>query len=195
MIAVFDGQIVDPFTVTHADGVFRIETIAHALARTCRYGGHTSRFYSVAEHCLLVERVVRARSAHATRMSPAARVQAWRDALVHDAAEAYLHDVPAPLKKQPAFAAYVALEERLTSELRLWFCLPAHQSGLVQQVDVEIRATEMAQLMPYVELREKVEPIQSIICGTMSVDEAQSAWLQRFHELFPVWRDNRVVAA
>jgi hypothetical protein len=66
-----------------------LEDIAQGLAQTCRYGGHVKRFYSVAEHAVLVHDLV---SLH------------YRDkqlalaALFHDAAEAYLGDVVAPLK-------------------------------------------------------------------------------------------------
>lgn len=61
-----------------------IEDIAHALSLKCRWGGHTSRFYSVAEHSLNVM----------SRVSEAAKFEA----LLHDAAEAYLGDIASPFK-------------------------------------------------------------------------------------------------
>lgn len=62
-----------------------IQDIAHALSQLCRYTGHTSRFYSVAEHCVLLSR------AEDMPGTPLAR-------LLHDAVEAYVGDVSRPLK-------------------------------------------------------------------------------------------------
>jgi uncharacterized protein len=72
----------DPAALDPAD-------IAHALAMTCRYGGHVARFYSVAEHAILVEDLVRTLSRD---------VDLYLAAALHDAAEAYLGDVVSPLK-------------------------------------------------------------------------------------------------
>ena len=61
-----------------------IEDIAHALALTCRFGGHCKTFYSVADHSIHVGELLQYR---------------WRRAgLLHDAHEAYLHDILRPIK-------------------------------------------------------------------------------------------------
>lgn len=63
-----------------------IEDIAHALANKCRYAGHTTRFYSVAEHSVFCTTIV--------------EPDYYLQALLHDAAEAYLPDIPSPIKKR-----------------------------------------------------------------------------------------------
>ncbi|SDG31870.1 hypothetical protein SAMN05421827_105120 [Pedobacter terrae] len=60
------------------------EDIAHALSRICRFGGHTLGHYSVAAHSLLV-----------AALAPEGMKL---EALMHDAAEAYVGDVIKPLK-------------------------------------------------------------------------------------------------
>ncbi len=62
-----------------------IEDIAHGLSMLCRYNGQCNKFYSVAEHCVLLSRIKYMSGA------PLAR-------LLHDAAEAYIGDVAKPLK-------------------------------------------------------------------------------------------------
>lgn len=64
--------------------IIEIRDIAGALSKLCRFGGQTNTFYSVAQHSILVYSL------------------AWEDikkeALLHDASEAYLGDVIKPIK-------------------------------------------------------------------------------------------------
>lgn len=85
-IETWRGHYFD-FADPRAEDV-KIEDIAHALSQTCRFGGHTRRFYSVAEHALFVHDLVRP-------AAPAVLLAA----LHHDSHEAYLGDVPTPLKR------------------------------------------------------------------------------------------------
>lgn len=86
-IEVYSGGFVDLLNPDPA--TLKLEDIARGLGFTCRYGGHVSRFYSVAEHAVLVHDLLRERGASAG---------ICKAALFHDAAEALLGDVVAPLK-------------------------------------------------------------------------------------------------
>ena len=93
----YAGKCVHPLD-PHPDEI-DIEDIAHALAHVCRFLGHTDRFYSVAQHSVLVSQQVPAADA------------LW--GLLHDASEAYICDLAAPIKRDPSMEAYRAAEQRL----------------------------------------------------------------------------------
>ncbi len=110
-----------------------IRDIAHALSMQCRYAGHCRRFYSVAEHSTLIARWL---------------VGKQRDAalygLLHDASEAYLVDVPRPVK--PYLTGYAAAEERVMAAVWAHFSLDPDVPPIVKQADDRILADELVNM-------------------------------------------------
>ena len=78
------------FDITHPDPAsICIKKMAHALSLICRGNGHVMTFYSVGQHCLQCAKEAMA------RQLPSRLVLA---ALLHDATECYMSDVPRPMK-------------------------------------------------------------------------------------------------
>lgn len=131
------GLLFWPLEPVVAD--IRIDDIAHALSNQCRFSGHTREHYSVAEHSVRVSELVE--SWGAVRM-----VQLW--ALLHDASEAYLVDLPKPLKEDPSIGdGYKAIEARLMRAVCERFDLPFEEPAMVRIADVTLCATEARDLM------------------------------------------------
>jgi hypothetical protein len=118
-----------------ADEVF-IEDIAHSLSMQCRYAGHCLRFYSVAEHSVLIARHLRGQYDEQTAL--------W--GLLHDASEAYLVDVPRPVK--PYLTGYKTAEAKVMAAVCERFGLPFDMPTEVHEADERIIADELANLVP-----------------------------------------------
>lgn len=118
-ISTFSGGIFHPLDPQPAE--VRIEDIAHALSMLCRFTGHVSRFYSVAEHSVIVSRLVPERYALA--------------GLLHDAAEAYLNDLSTPVKHDPRMKLYCEAEDRLRRVIFQHFGLQPELPAPVHAVD------------------------------------------------------------
>jgi hypothetical protein len=96
-LKTFTGKFVDPLALLPGD--ICIQDIAHHLACINRFGG-ASRFpITVAQH-----------SVYVARLCPAPY---GLHGLLHDASEAYLGDIPRPLKHSDAFAGYREIEHRV----------------------------------------------------------------------------------
>ena len=95
-----------------------IADIAHGLARVARWNGQTSgaHIFSVAQHTLLVEAVMRERT-------PRADVRLRLAALLHDAPEYVIGDMISPFKAVLG-GDYKAVEKRLLAAIHLRFGLP-----------------------------------------------------------------------
>src|SRR5690348_16971168 len=109
------GRWVNPFDPDPEQ--LDIGDIARALANICRFGGHARAFYSVAQHSVIVSRLVEERGGGAEDAFAA---------LMHDATEAYLGDMPHPIKhRSPLGAAFRAAEDHLEAAIRDRFAIRA----------------------------------------------------------------------
>ena len=108
LVNTFTGRLVDVLDLDPAD--IAIEDIAHALALTNRFNGHTAYPISVAQHSVAVSRLVQC-------VAPEAALQA----LLHDGSEAYASDVTKWLKERPEMAAYREIEDRIQRAIFLAF--------------------------------------------------------------------------
>lgn len=109
---------------------FEIEEIAAALSNICRFTGHCRDFYSVAQHSVIVSQICPS-----------------REALLHDASEAYLGDVSRPLKS--LLPEYRALEETVEKAIQKEFhLLHGTDAESVRRADLIALATERRDLLP-----------------------------------------------
>jgi uncharacterized protein len=150
--------------------------IARALANQCRFGGHSRVFYSVAQHSVIVSELVEQRGGDAEDVFAA---------LMHDASEAYLGDMPHPIKHRSSLgAAFKAAEDHLEAALRERFRIKADVPE-IKRADRALLATERrafsAEGWHWPEL-EGVEPLELELTA-VAPDEAAQAFAQRYAEL------------
>lgn len=151
----------------------RIDDIAHALSNICRFGGHCREFYSVAQHSVIVSRVVPPEFA------------GW--GLMHDAAEAYIGDVPRPIRTDE----HRAIERGLLDDVWVVFSgalglQRAYPESIIKHADNRVLAAEKRDLMsaepqPWLPLP---EPIDERIVPLLP-RAAKRLFLERYEQL---WR-------
>lgn len=141
-IETLNRKYVDPLNMAVSD--IDIEAIAHALSHQCRFNGYTSRHYSVAEHSYYVSCLVEAAARDAGH-DEADTVALALQALLHDATEAYLVDIPRPLKS--ALPEYKGIELRLWAAMCAKFDLDLTMHPSVIEADMRICVTEKLALL------------------------------------------------
>lgn len=146
------------------------EDIAHALGMLCRYGGHVRKFYSVAEHCVL--------------MSLAVPIEDSLHALLHDATEAYVVDVPRPVKRY--LTNYGDIESRVWRAICARFEITEELPKSVLEADDRILLTEKAALLPQAEDKwpglEGLKPLDVTIRAWSPV-RARLEYINRLNDL------------
>lgn len=166
----YSGKAAYPLDPRPED--FCIEDIAHALSLVCRFGGHSKRFYSVAEHSVRVSHIC----------DPADAL--W--GLLHDAAEAYCGDMVRPLKMDDAMRGYRAAERRIQGAICERFGLPPKMPDSVKRADNVMLATEARYLMAAhpQDWGLAEEPLTDPIMPFSSPASAELAFLGRFNQLY-----------
>ncbi|WP_168798743.1 hypothetical protein [Herbaspirillum sp. ST 5-3] len=173
-ILTYTGQYVN--LRNPAPATINIIDIAHALSQINRFGGHTRRFYSVAQHSIL-----------ASQLAP---LKYRLHVLLHDAAEAYFGDMVQPLKIMTANREYRELESRMQARIYDRFGLDPLLSDecrmCIHEADHIMLATERRDLMapentPW-PILDGIRPRPGII-SPLNAQTAESTFLSRFKEL------------
>lgn len=125
----YTGKVIDLAAFSEDD--VRLPDISHALAILNRFTGHSRVPYSVAQHSVMVSKIVG--PTHAL----------W--GLLHDASEAYLGDVATPLKRM--LPDYMALEERVQQAIAKKFGLVWPMPQAVKDADVRALLAEKRELL------------------------------------------------
>lgn len=163
-----------------------IEDIAHSLSLVARFTGHTYCHYSVAEHSLYVSSVAVRIAMNDVREWPASmRVPYAREValwgLMHDASEAYLCDLPSPIKHASCIGdLYRRFEHALMRVIAQRFDLSGEEPACVKQADRILCNTEKRDLMQGATWHEGV--LAKTIYPMLS-DRAEAEFLRRFHAL------------
>lgn len=154
---------------------YRMEDVAHSLSNQCRYNGHTSEFYSVAQHSYYVSQMVPKDVA--------------LEGLLHDMAESISSDIPSPAKQYILGAK--EFDNRFTEDMFRKFNLKWPMPPEVHEADLRMLFTEGRQLMPNCDIENwqdasnvksydfKITPWKPAMAKQMYLDRYQHLWYRR----------------
>jgi len=163
-----------------------IEDIAHGLARVARWNGQTNgvHAFSVAQHCLVVERLVH-------ELKPKAPKALRLAALLHDAAEYVIGDLISPFKAAVGID-YKAFEKRLDRAIHIRFGLAPENTP--EEIALIKRTDRISAYFEAIELAGFTAPEARKFFGAppqiavprlipLPATEAQALYLERFRRL------------
>jgi len=169
-----------PFITTYSGAKFFVKEcnvqdipitdVANALALNCRFNGHITRHYSVAEHCVLVSNLV----------SPENALYG----LLHDYEEAFISDIPRPFKS--AITGHEAFANKVMGNVCELYGLPLDIPEDVAYIDTHICAVEATALT--LVTPEWVGYYDPTVCSLDKIQcldhiQARNAFMTRFNEL------------
>lgn len=152
-----------------------IRDVAHSLSLQCRGNGHVETFYSVAQHCINCCREAAARG-YSRRLTLAC--------LVHDASEAYMCDIPRPVKN--VIKGYRTKEDHLLDVIYTKFLgstLTEEEKKAVKKIDDDMLYYDLTELLHMKVEGEKPEIKIQIECGPVPFKEVENEYLSLFYGL------------
>lgn len=156
------GKLIDPFDID-PDRII-IEDIANALSHIPRFGGHTPIFYSVSSHSINCSLSANSSSTDALFL------------LLHDASEAYLLDIPRPVKER--LPQYIEAEKAVQNAIYTKFIgrLPnKRELELIEAIDNQLLDIEISAFFG------KSEKMYNLLCGTRIY--TRELFISRFNKL------------
>jgi 5'-deoxynucleotidase YfbR-like HD superfamily hydrolase len=162
-IRTYSGKYLNVFSPRPED--IDIVDIAHGLSHMCRFGGHTKKYYSVAEHSIFV-----------CNSLPSPKKLAG---LMHDASEAYLLDIPTPIK--------IHLPEYLEIEHNLMLAI-ASKFGFTYPKDSTVESADKSALV-----YEWENIVLSDNVNALSPLQAKDKFLEMFYTLTAKSRKTRTI--
>lgn len=168
-VHTFSGRSLYPQAPTVYD--IDLEDIAHALSLQCRFVGQVGVFYSVAQH-----------SVHCSELcEPADALHG----LLHDAAEAYLGDLPRPVRALVGLEGFTAVETHLQAVIFQRFGLSATIPPSVRVADDLLCRIEAHELFPLPPVWATLDtPVMTRMrIMPWSQPGAKASFLRRFHDL------------
>ena len=177
-IRTFTGVLIDPLNPD--PNLIDYIDIAHALSGEGRYSNHTPETYTVGMHTLIVTHMVD---------------KEWKyDALNHDDDEAYLRDIPTPLKHAYFMEGYRRVSRRLMKAIAKKYRFAYPEPPEVSKWDVVVRKFEQyafmrGSVMPHREdlgiTPEQYGEVQGLIrsYSKKKRSEIKTEWIERFYQL------------
>lgn len=168
---------------------FTIEEIARGLSHICRFNGQCSRFYSVAEHSLLVHDFVR--DFYHGEDKKEIRLQA----LLHDATETYVGDLVSPMKA--ALPEFEKIEQKVWQAIAAQLDVPITLHRVVKEFDFLAALAEKRDLFktpPVWESeyeflsRERKQILENTQIPNLGLDRSYEEFM---HEIANITGDNR----
>jgi hypothetical protein len=152
-----------------------LNDIAHALSMNCRYNGHISRHYSVAEHSVIIADIL--------KLQGASR-EVCLQGLMHDVSEAFIPDIPRPFKGE--ITGFQEYEEQLLVKVALAYDFYYPFDDRVLYLDRNIVRNEAEQLFPnpphWVQGYDYIDEAGGWYMG-LTAEQAKRDWLDAFEEL------------
>lgn len=167
------GRMINPYALKPED--FDPRIMAQTLSRICRFWGQTSDFYSVAQHCLVMESLFE-------------DLEMKRWAMGHEVFEALTGmDIPSPIKHSPAMQSYCEAEDRALEIFADVYGLSKPTPEAIKIADKRLMVTEALRFMnsENYDWESIAKPYKlSIIGRPMDMKEAEIAYLTRWYDLF-----------